>query len=319
MSPSHDLPFEQALSQLRISGSVLLFESYATPWSIDIPDEAELRHLAGVGNQSRVIPFHLVRFGSFDLTHDGMKAVTLTESEVAICPGGKSHTMSLGNSTRSVPFREILRGAPPGPALQGKVSTSLLCGVFIMQGTPLNPLLAALPPVLRISTNDNRNSPILSKAVEMLSLEVGRGNPSSFSAHRLLEVFCAEAILAYRKTHGSRSAGWFQAIDDSRIGKAVGLIHRSPGADWTVSTLAASISISPSRFAARFREVMGLSVMAYVSQCRMNMACQYLRDSSDSLGAIAERVGYQDIAAFSRAFKSAVGHSPASWRKSIKA
>jgi AraC-like DNA-binding protein len=77
--------------------------------------------------------------------------------------------------------------------------------------------------------------------------------------------------------------------------------------------------MSPSRFAARFRMAMGQSVMSYVSQWRMNLACRLLREEDMGLADLAARVGYDDTAAFSRAFKSHLGSSPAQWRKLSRA
>lgn len=316
MMPIKTPPFDEALRDLRVSGSVLLFETYLKPWAIEIPDEAELRHLTGVGPQIRVFPFHFVRDGHFHLKHEGLEAVDVHKDEVAICPSGQSHTMSLGRADRTVPFRDILNGAAPHVPSASNASTSLLCGLFFLQSAPLNPILSALPPILKISTSDGHENPILSRAAEMLGLEVGRGQASSFSAQRLLEIFFAEAILAYRKQQGKGRPGWFQALGDRRIGQAISLMHDAPGNAWSLAELASSISMSKSRFAARFREVMGMSVMTYLTRWRMNVACRHLRDTNLGLAEIAEMVGYQDVAAFSRAFKSNLGQSPALWRKS---
>ena len=70
-------------------------------------------------------------------------------------------------------------------------------------------------------------------------------------------------------------------------------------------------------FAARFREVTGQSAMSYVSNGRMTVACQRLRNTDDNLEWIANAVGYQDLASFSRAFRAIVGQSPARWRASL--
>lgn len=72
--------------------------------------------------------------------------------------------------------------------------------------------------------------------------------------------------------------------------------------------------MSPSRFAARFRETTGESVMAYVARWRMNTACRLLHETHDGLAEISQRVGYTDVASFSRAFKALVGSSPSAWR-----
>jgi AraC-like DNA-binding protein len=55
--------------------------------------------------------------------------------------------------------------------------------------------------------------------------------------------------------------------------------------------------------------------MQYLANWRMQLAANYLLSGNDSVAAIAERVGYESEAAFSRAFKKMVGVSPSQWRK----
>jgi transcriptional regulator GlxA family with amidase domain len=48
----------------------------------------------------------------------------------------------------------------------------------------------------------------------------------------------------------------------------------------------------------------------------MEVAAQKLRSTNASLAQVAEIVGYDSEAAFSRAFKKAFGTAPATWRRS---
>jgi AraC-like DNA-binding protein len=47
----------------------------------------------------------------------------------------------------------------------------------------------------------------------------------------------------------------------------------------------------------------------------MQLAANHLLSGMDSIAAIANLVGYDSEAAFSRAFKKAVGAPPSLWRK----
>jgi AraC-like DNA-binding protein len=55
--------------------------------------------------------------------------------------------------------------------------------------------------------------------------------------------------------------------------------------------------------------------MQYLANWRMQLAANHLRSGVESVAAIANRVGYESEAAFSRAFKKAVGTPPGEWRK----
>ena len=74
-------------------------------------------------------------------------------------------------------------------------------------------------------------------------------------------------------------------------------------------------ALSPSRFAARFRDGLGETVLGYVSRWRMNLACRLLRETELNLSEIAHRVGYDSPGSFIRAFKAAFKTTPHAWRR----
>jgi len=53
----------------------------------------------------------------------------------------------------------------------------------------------------------------------------------------------------------------------------------------------------------------------YLAQRRMQVAMLKLRATAASLAQVAETVGYESEAAFSRAFKKVVGVAPGAWRR----
>ena len=60
--------------------------------------------------------------------------------------------------------------------------------------------------------------------------------------------------------------------------------------------------------------MVGESVKQYLTGLRMQLAHRELRETTDTLAKIAERVGYQSEPAFNRAFKREVGVSPGAIR-----
>ncbi len=327
MDVSEISPFNDALDDLRISGSVLLHETYAASWAIEIPSENILQQLLGVGTDVRVLPFHLVMQGEFDLEIKSSQLAEKTkdhiiQDDLVICPGGLPHEMSLVSAhmpkPKPVSLTDIIQGNGSALVQEGNVGTELICGVFQLCSMPLNPLLAALPSVMKVKTDGVGANPILTYATKMLALELTDSHSSSFTSSRILEVFCAEAIRTHSQETIDENPGWFKALNDARISKVITHIHQNPGHLWTVALLAEKINMSPSRFAAKFRETTGQTVMSYVARWRMNVACRLLQDSNDSLAIIADKVGYKDVAAFSRAFKDLIGNSPARWRTKNK-
>jgi AraC-like DNA-binding protein len=170
-----------------------------------------------------------------------------------------------------------------------------------------------LRQVLRVASD---TSPMLAGVAWMLGHELDRGALRSFAASRLLELLCAEAVRAYQRDGGAGLPGWFSGLADERISEAIRRVHAAPAQSWSVEVLANTVALSPSRFAARFRERTGQSVMSYVARWRANVACHLLRDTEQSLTEIAGCVGYESLPAFSRAFKALLGQPPAAWRAS---
>jgi len=136
---------------------------------------------------------------------------------------------------------------------------------------------------------------------------------------RLADIVVIQAIRSWIDSEQDADQGWLAALRDKHIGRALAAIHRQPAKNWSVATLAREVGMSRSGFSARFTHLVGESVMQYVTQWRMQLARAELRESTDSLATIADRLGYQSEAAFSRAFKRVFGVAPGRIRKTTRA
>lgn len=73
--------------------------------------------------------------------------------------------------------------------------------------------------------------------------------------------------------------------------------------------------MSRSAFALRFKELLGQTPLEYLTDWRMQKAIQLLPQRDKKLIDIAQRVGYESDAAFSKAFKRIVGLTPGEYRR----
>lgn len=308
---------DDALRSLRISGSLLLLERYAPPWAVAVPSAIELSGLLGLDSVTRVVAFHLVEFGHCDITSEGADRVALGTGDLAIFFGGAAHRISVGKPAQTQEFAKLLTGQNTRhPDTTGQpVGTSLICGAFLLHHTEFNPLLSALPSVLQASLAHTGELHNLSGVARLLTDEIKRNViGTTYVIERLLEVLFAEAVRAHIETAPKQKLGWFRGLKDPIVGRALVAIHAKPEEDWSVNKLADKVSMSPSRFAARFSQAMGDSPMSYVAKWRMNVACRKLATSRTAIEKIADEVGYESHAAFNRAFKKLVGLPPAAWR-----
>ena len=138
---------------------------------------------------------------------------------------------------------------------------------------------------------------------------------STVTSTRLADIIVIQAIRAWIEGDPAAAVGWFGALRDPQIGRAITVIHRNPGRDWTVASLARELNMSRSSFAARFTALVGEPVMAYLTRWRMQIAIATLRDESTTVALLAGRLGYQSEAAFARMFKRHTGVAPGSVRR----
>ncbi|HEC05100.1 MAG TPA: AraC family transcriptional regulator [Thiothrix sp.] len=326
----------QVLNSMRISGSLLLKDKYTTPWAVSIPDSDTLNRVFETSRNVRIAAFHLVESGRIKLRVDeeednkvikreSAKTISLEAGEIAVCFSGNSHILYEGNQQNVIPFQELLtkqshdiqQSAFQQNLSQQNGKTSLVCGAFLLDDSFLNPLLASLPKVLKF--NLRKQNPRLLPIVKLLMEDFHTATTSSgYVIPRYLELLCTDMVRGYVNSLPEQSKGWLSAINDPVVGRAIDSIHHQPGHDWTVKKLADKVSISPSRFAARFRDKLGESPMMYVARWRMHIASQMMVSNQQSIEQIASVVGYESLSAFSRAFKRHAGLPPATWRSQAR-
>jgi len=81
-----------------------------------------------------------------------------------------------------------------------------------------------------------------------------------------------------------------------------------------VERLAELMGASRSGFAERFTNVVGETPARYVAQVRMHQARQWLSRDRLRIAVVAQRLGYESEASFSRAFKRVIGSAPSEIR-----
>lgn len=91
-------------------------------------------------------------------------------------------------------------------------------------------------------------------------------------------------------------------------------IEGNLGADLTVAALARQAGVSERSLHRKFPALTGLSVNRYVQELRVEKAKGLLELTADPVASVCWQVGYQDVPAFCRLFKSITGTSPGEYR-----
>jgi len=99
------------------------------------------------------------------------------------------------------------------------------------------------------------------------------------------------------------------------LGRAVEMIDRSFSEGFCIADVARHAGVSPSRLSHGFREHLGCSIGDYVRNLRVEAAASALRESDESIAAIAACCGFADQAHLSRTFREQRGMTPTEFRR----
>jgi AraC family transcriptional regulator len=91
-------------------------------------------------------------------------------------------------------------------------------------------------------------------------------------------------------------------------------IHDEASAKLTLELLASGAGVHPVHLAKSFRRYFKVPVAAYVRRLRIEQACRALTDSATPIADVALGAGFCDQSHFGRAFKRAMGMTPAEYR-----
>jgi AraC-like DNA-binding protein/mannose-6-phosphate isomerase-like protein (cupin superfamily) len=298
------------LDTVALKGTLYFRTDFSPPFAIGVPAHG------------RAARFHIVVQGRCHVTLPGGEAVCLGTNELVLVPHGSAHVLADAPDRAPTQLEEVI--AASGYSGEGSfvvgsgdqtASTRLVCGHFSFADGADHPLLRALPSLLHITTADRARWPMLNDVLNLMVRRIFEEAAGAVaSVTRLSEVIYIE-ILRVAIDRAPELTQLFSAVYDPQIGRALRLIHHRYREDWTVDNMAVEIAMSRSRFAERFRELVGVAPIAYLTDWRLQRARALLCESGASVQEISYLVGYKSADAFSRAFSQQFGQSPKSFRR----
>lgn len=299
------------LGSLRVRSTVYCRSELRAPWGFGVPTRD-------------VAAFHLVTQGSGWLEIDDIdEAVHLSAGELVLLMTGRGHRMRDDLSSEVEWLDDILQKTPVDHAHMSYggagALTEVICGGFVLEGAQADPLVLAMPPLIRVQGENGGTSPWLEGFLALLRAEVAEPRPGTETVlARLADILLTQAIRTYLVSLADADQSHVAALRDRRIAKAIRLIHSAPEQGWTVEDLASEVAMSRSAFADRFRRLVGEAPMRYVTRCRLARAASYLSDDDSTISDIAHRTGYESEASFNRAFSRTFGIAPGAYRKRLR-
>lgn len=325
------------LRVVRLRGAVFFFLKNVDPWVAETPQSSKIipAVLPGV---EHLMPFHGIASGSCWAAVVGEEPIRLNEGDIVLFPQGDHHVMSSAPGMRAKVLDADIYFSPRPPQLPwslrvmndgtttahleggGREGTTVVCGYLGCDAKPFNPLLASMPRVLRMPGLATQESPWIATFLRSLADESNRKLPGGEAVlERMSEMLFVEVLRRYVDTLPPDQTGWLAGTRDPAVGRALSLMHEKPAEGWTLERLGEEAALSRSTLHERFVSFIGQPPMQYLAQWRMQLAAGRLRDTDAKVIDVALDVGYENEAAFSRAFKRAVGKSPGVWRRAHRA
>ncbi len=270
--------------------------------------------------------FHAVLAGSCWLRMPGRAPQHLMPGDVVLLPTNTPHELvsSVDGRTESLAqFEKDTRRTPDGDVIiQGPgAGTRVLCAAYDYDHEVAHPMMSQLPPVLYVPAGMPGDDGGVTATLRLLALELGGHPPGSRAAvGRLIDVMLIHVMRAWvRMQDDDAPDGWLLALRDPVVAGAMHAIHQQPDEAWTIDALAREVSVSRATLGRRFGDLVGETPLAYLTRWRMDLAAQRLRDTEDTVGAIAAAVGYRSEYSFSRAFTRHRGIAPGRYRRQARA
>jgi AraC-like DNA-binding protein len=306
----------------QLSGGVFLHAEFTAPWCVATRVTSQLC-APFLGPTAHLVPYHYVLEGEFRVALEGGESQALRSGDVVLFPRNDTHILGSDLGLPAVLGGDLIRPPDAGEGLYsirhggGGARARIICGFLGSDGANGNPVLATLPPVIRLKTEETGSAEWIRSTFQYAADEVARGRPGSETVlAKLSELLFVEAVRRYLEDLPADQTGWLAGLRDPVVARVLALMHGDIARPWSVDELGRQVGSSRSVLAERFGRFIGTAPMQYLAHWRLQVAAQKLKSTSASLAQVAEAIGYESEAAFSRAFKKKFGSAPATWRRS---
>ena len=186
--------------------------------------------------------------------------------------------------------------------------TTILCGIVKITHPAGEMLINEMPGIIVMKQNEHMFGGMMNEIVRLIAREAaGEFIGGETVITRLADVLVIQAIRNWIESSHSFESKWINAIKDEKIGKALLEIHNRPHESWTIESLGKEIGMSRTAFSNRFSEIVGVPVLSYLTNWRMNLAAMRIKDGEKVCLDFVESLGYKSESAFRRTFKKVIG------------
>jgi AraC family L-rhamnose operon regulatory protein RhaS len=99
------------------------------------------------------------------------------------------------------------------------------------------------------------------------------------------------------------------------VGRIMVYLHSNYSGKITLDELSTEFNLNRTTLNEKFKDELGMTVINYLIELRIQLACMILSDTLIPVAEIAERVGFADVTHFNRTFRKLMKHSPSEYRQ----
>lgn len=261
------------------------------------------------------IKFFVMARGNSLLLVDGIgKPFKLHEGDVFLLQAGAGFVIASNTGIFPRDALEVFDADRPEIVDLGGSGVLFLGGHVELDLVGSDMLLSHLPATIHLLAGqpETRRLGWLIDAFVREQTEATMGADQACAA--IAQLIFLELLRAYVANPSMEAAGWLRGLGDVRLEPALRLIHTEPAGNWSVEDLARRAGMSRTAFAVRFKAIMGVAPLTYLTDWRMRLARRGLADGVQ-IATLAPAVGYASEAAFSTAFKRVAGVAPKFYRR----
>ncbi|KRC66014.1 AraC family transcriptional regulator [Aeromicrobium sp. Root236] len=317
-APDRSAALTEALAHVQLSGAMFLHGEYTEPWAYEsLPTQDATAVLAP--GATRIVIFHVVVSGSC-WVEAGSHKVWAHEGDVIVMPYNDQHRMGGHEDAELVPITQLV-APPPWESLPhivhglGGARSELVCGYLVCDDRLFDPSMGVFPPVFVVSPPEGPARSWVRASSDLVLQQTSQVGTDRLAAPTdVPQLLLREVLKLHLAGAPATDTGWLGALHDPVVAPALAAIHGDPARKWTLTDLAREATVSSTVLDERFRSVLGIAPIRYLTGWRMHVADDLLRSTTLPVTAIARRVGYESEEAFSRAFKRDHGTAPSLWR-----
>lgn len=261
-------------------------------------------------------PFHALLEGECRL-QVGATLVTMRPGDVVLIPSGSAHHVTTSGSGRQRGTSETDGDAfvTTRSRRGGEPVMDLFCGHYTFNAGAGALLFRSLPEPVHVSFGRSPDgAEVLRTLSTLMRAEAQRDGKGTAAILSALSTVLLAMVLRSSRGATITTALW-TAVADDRIAQVVEGVLKDPGAEWTIERLSRAAAMSRATFLRHFGQETGTTVGAFLVRTRLMAAADLLSSSDATVATIAGQVGYASESAFSRAFRTEIGATPARFRR----